>query len=508
MVVAGLSALMVAWADDGLDEAARAERVLLVESINVERLRAAYSDQQTGQRGFVISGDERFLEPYADGLIRARVEQAELERDLRHDPTLFAALQDVTDAAERWRTEDAEPAIATIRQGGTLTEAANVIAKVHFDQLREAIGALASSIERATTQISREAETDRRWALAGLIFAIVATVGVGLAGALLIQRWVVRPVEALTRGVGAAATRDEDMAIPAIGAQELRQVGSAVQGMQQALRAQRDRAVRDREAIEQNTILALELGEALAGELGTFPPGWSVAATLRSAEGYVAGDCYDVFLLSPTVIGVTVLDIAGHGVQAGLLAVRCKDLLSAALRASQSPGEAVRFLSERAPGLASTFLTAFVGRLDTTTGLLTYANAGHPPPLLRSATEVVELMPTGPLIGPLPGARWLSEQVTLPSGASLVVYTDGLTEARRPDGEFYGEARLADLVADAGGAAEDVLTTVTEDLAHFTSGRHADDATVVVLAREVHAAVAAQSVSPQAMVSPPETDRV
>ncbi len=108
--------------------------------------------------------------------------------------------------------------------------------------------------------------------------------------------------------------------------------------MQRTISHQRDDAIRAREAIEQSAILAVQVRSELASDLGDYPDGWTMAAGLRAAEGVVAGDCYDVSLVSPTTIAIIVLDIAGHGAQSAVAALKCKELLKAALRSGLEPG--------------------------------------------------------------------------------------------------------------------------------------------------------------------------
>ena len=163
------------------------------------------------------------------------------------------------------------------------------------------------------------------------------------------------------------------------GPPELKQVAVAVDEMQRTISQQRDDAIRAREAIEQSAILAVQVRSELASDLGDYPEGWTMAAGLRPAEGVVAGDCYDVALLSPTTIGVVVLDIAGHGAQSAIAALKCKELLKAALRSDLEPGAALTWLSEQEHGLGDLFLTAFLAVIDTDSRQ-GYVRQRRPPP--------------------------------------------------------------------------------------------------------------------------------
>jgi serine phosphatase RsbU (regulator of sigma subunit) len=196
-------------------------------------------------------------------------------------------------------------------------------------------------------------------------------------------------------------------------------------------------------------VLAVQVRSELEGDLGDFPAGWTIAAGLRPAEGVVAGDCYEVGLISPTTIAITVLDIAGHGAEAAIAALKCKELLKAGLRAGLAPGRALDWLNAQEQGLDPLFLTAFVAVLDAPTGYGTFANAGHPPALVARGDSITTLRPTGPILGPIPGG-WQTGELQLEEGDKLVVFTDGLIEARDESRAFYGDERLSALVSTLG----------------------------------------------------------
>ena len=240
--------------------------------------------------------------------------------------------------------------------------------------------------------------------------------------------------------------------------------------------------MRAREAIEQNTVLALQIRTELTSDLGDYPDGWTVAAGLRPAEGVVAGDCYDVGLIGPHEIGVIVIDISGHGALAAVAAFKCKELLKAALRSDLEPGACLEWLTSQDLGLDDRFFTAFVATIDTRSGACRYANAGHPPALVVADGGATTLLsPTGPLFGyGRPG--WRTEQVDVEPQSVLSVYTDGLTETRDEAGLFYGEERLTESLGRMRcEQADAVVDGVLADLTEFKPGRLADDVTLVVL---------------------------
>ena len=166
------------------------------------------------------------------------------------------------------------------------------------------------------------------------------------------------------------------------------------------------------------------------------------------------------------------------------MALKSKEILRAALRVPLPPGEALALLAEQVSDMAPSFLTAFVALIDTVSGRCQYANAGHPPPLLaHHKGDLVELPLTGPILGAFT-ATWRTEEVAIPPGGKLAVYTDGLHEARNSADEFYGMERLAALVItlpceDAG----PVIKACFDDLHAFSPARLVDDVTMVLICR-------------------------
>jgi sigma-B regulation protein RsbU (phosphoserine phosphatase) len=484
LIIVGAGAAVTLLALDRYNTDAEHRRELLTDLAVLERLRAAYSDQETAQRGYIISGEASFLGPYDAGQATAASALATLSRDLQRQRPLEQQLANVTDLADRWRVEHAEPEIAVRRTQGQ-EAASRLVAsgagRAQFDALRAAVDSLGATIAAEAQRATDASARARGQAIASLIASVATTASVSVASALILRRWVVRPLESLTEAIERLEA-GELVQIPVDGPRELRSVSLAVDQMQQTLRQQRDRAIRNREMIEQNALLTVQLGNELAGALGDFPPGWTVASSLRAVEGLAAGDCYDVALLSPTTIGLVLLDIAGHGVEASILALKCKELLRAALRNDFAPGEALSWLLSNASGLEDTFLTAFVARIETTTGVFTYANAGHPPALLRVGDSLMALSGTGPLIGPIPDVGWQTIKEIFPPGSTLVAYTDGLTEARDAAGAFFGEARVQRLLANTvTTTASATLRHIVDDLDRFAV-RLRDDATILVVA--------------------------
>lgn len=132
------------------------------------------------------------------------------------------------------------------------------------------------------------------------------------------------------------------------------------------------------------------------------------------------------------------------------------------------------------------FVTAVYGILDPNTGVFTYANSGHNPPLwIRRDGNIERLTRTGIALGVLDGTTRTERSIELQSGECLLLYTDGLTEAFSPTGEIFGEERLQDTIRKADcRSASHLLRAIDKALAEFVETEAlADDLTMLIVRR-------------------------
>ncbi len=212
--------------------------------------------------------------------------------------------------------------------------------------------------------------------------------------------------------------------------------------------------------------------------------GCQVAARWTPASG-IGGDCYDVIRFSDTRLAVSIADVVGKGLPAALLMSNLQAAVRAFATASADPhdvcGSVNRLLCRNiASGKFVTFCYVVV---DLAAQQVTYANAGHNPPLMiRADGRIDALGTTGLVLGVSPDWTYTTGTSPFRPGDRLVCFTDGMTEARNPADEEFGEERLAALAAaTAAGSAESLADVLTKTVIDWTSGAAQDDATLIVV---------------------------
>ena len=218
--------------------------------------------------------------------------------------------------------------------------------------------------------------------------------------------------------------------------------------------------------------------------------GWEIASAYEPARE-VGGDFYDVFRLRDRgdCIGLVVADVTGKGIPAAILMADARGLIHAAADHGDDPADTLGrvnriLVSERASGL---FVTVAHARLDTQTGDLVLARAGHDPlHVLRADGRLEVLEPPGRLIGMVADLDLTSLELSLEPGDAFIGHTDGVTEARSEDGSFYGEDRFRALLTGlAGTTAAGSVDAVVADVASFRGrAEPSDDLTLLIVRRQ------------------------
>jgi serine phosphatase RsbU (regulator of sigma subunit)/pSer/pThr/pTyr-binding forkhead associated (FHA) protein len=203
----------------------------------------------------------------------------------------------------------------------------------------------------------------------------------------------------------------------------------------------------------------------------------------------VSGDYYQVVERPETnEVAVIIADVSGKGIGASLLTAYVDALVNAYLGENLEPAEIFNRISPQmnAKTPVESFATAFLGIFSVDTGKLRYASAGHDPTLLvRSNDDVELLMPTGMPLGLMPEAVYTSTETSLEVGDSLVLYTDGITEAANPEQEEFGRERLIEVCGEhRSEPPKELARSIEKVVDTFVDGvPYHDDRTLVIVRR-------------------------
>jgi serine phosphatase RsbU (regulator of sigma subunit)/pSer/pThr/pTyr-binding forkhead associated (FHA) protein len=212
--------------------------------------------------------------------------------------------------------------------------------------------------------------------------------------------------------------------------------------------------------------------------------GWFAVRGSSQPTYQVGGDYFDIVAVGPDTWSMVIADVSGKGVSSALLAGFLQGAFLTASSTAHIPEVLSRintFLNDRAEH--GKYATMFYSMLNVS-GRLSYANAGHCAPLLVRASGAVEkLTPTSTPVGLVPGARFDLAYQDLAPGDRIVLYTDGVTEARNGAGEFFGRKGLLDAVRRAGSAGcNELHDAIQAAILEFTAGAdQEDDVTLVVI---------------------------
>jgi phosphoserine phosphatase RsbU/P len=224
----------------------------------------------------------------------------------------------------------------------------------------------------------------------------------------------------------------------------------------------------------------------------------AIHGSMQAARS-VGGDFYDYFFIDDHRLAFAIGDVTGKGVPAALFMAVSRTLLRATAARGSSPAECLASVNDTlcAEEVGGMFVTCFYGVLDTRTGCTQICNAGHNPPYILRGNGSVEPTPQvgGFMLGMFADAIYEATTVDLDPGDSLVLYTDGVTEAVNAAEEPYEEERLEAtlrrLAATGATVTEQIVGGVMADVEQFSSGApQADDITVLALTWAAQASAA------------------
>jgi len=248
--------------------------------------------------------------------------------------------------------------------------------------------------------------------------------------------------------------------------------------------------VLERERLEREFQLAREIQQTFLPSKLPELDMWNIAVRWHTAR-QVGGDFYDFIELPGNRVGLVIADVSDKGMPAALYMTVTRTLMRASVPEFVSPAEVLEHVNEMLlmnseNGL---FVTIFYAVLSLETGRLVYANAGHNIPLfLRANDRPLEFLAKGgTALGFLDNLRLEDHTTTINPGDSILLYTDGVTEAFSPEGEIYGDERLSDCLRNLVNlSAEEMLNRLDESLSDFRKNLpYSDDTTMVAIRRLV-----------------------
>lgn len=269
---------------------------------------------------------------------------------------------------------------------------------------------------------------------------------------------------------------------------DLTEKNHALQKAYDELKAAQEQLI-EKERLERELQVASDIQLSILPDVLPTVRNFDFGARILPAR-HVGGDLYDVFLISESKVGVVIGDVADKGVPAALFMARAHALIMAEADTGITPGEVMQLVNRHITHLenSSQFVTALYGILNVGNGEFAFARAGHEPPLLLKPDGSVDRIPYGPGMSlGLWDVITLDERtIRLEPGSTLLLYTDGLTDCRDPEGTPFGLDRIKETLAGSKGlTAQDVCDRLFNTLMEFQDGSPQDDDVTLVA---VHAA--------------------
>ncbi len=210
-----------------------------------------------------------------------------------------------------------------------------------------------------------------------------------------------------------------------------------------------------------------------------------IVAELRAAKE-VGGDFYDYFKIDKDHTAIVIGDISGKGVPAAMFMMKTITCFRNHIGPNKTPAQILKLMNATLAdhNHSQMFVTCFLAIINNNTGELQFANAGHNPPIIGSNKNYRFLKcKTGFVLGALEDAPIVDETIQLQNGESIMLYTDGITEARNPEGEFYGENRFLELMnARDYTCLVETHHALKDDIERFIDGEdQSDDVTIITM---------------------------
>jgi serine phosphatase RsbU (regulator of sigma subunit) len=303
-----------------------------------------------------------------------------------------------------------------------------------------------------------------------------------------LERWVLAPLDEIRTELRMVASGTTHQVIEVANPPEIQLAAADAESMRQNLVAQIDLARAAWQGLEQGAPLVASMRKALSPTaIDTSALGLDVAGQTLPASGAIAGDWWDV-IRTPRGIALAMVDVTGHGPEAGVVGLQIKAIMTAALSAGFAPNSVMERVSAGLADVDALLATAVILEIpNDITEPAQWVNAGHPAGYWVDTNHLITtLNPTGPMLAGFGGA-WESQELFFGAGDRIVLASDGLLETQDEKGEEFGTRGLiASVISGEQSRNSSELTNLIVSTARQDSVTwNRDDVSVVVISRRL-----------------------
>ena len=240
----------------------------------------------------------------------------------------------------------------------------------------------------------------------------------------------------------------------------------------------------EKERLERELKVAADIQMSILPDVLPAPPRFDFGARINPAR-QVGGDFYDVFRVGKNKVAVLIGDVSDKGVPAAIFMARVHALIAAEADTIEDPADVIRKVNAHVTRLekSTQFVTVLYGILNVENGEFNYARAGHEPPLMLLSDGSVNRLPhkSGMAIGLWDEITLDQQAIHLPPGSTLLLYTDGMTDCRNPQGEPFSLGGIKDLLGNyLDLSAQEICDRMLKTLIDYQSGSKQDDDVTLV----------------------------
>ena len=437
-------------------------------------------------RSFIVTGTPTAFEAYQQAREKVISDTDTLSLLVTPDTGIADTIVELESAANLWLSTTVEPAVAQ-RQVVSFTDAEiasfTAMTTAGYIPVAEQTARIQHQVDDwQTAEFNHISDLARRLTTA-LVVSGLTLFGMLLSAYLLLRRWVLTPLDALRAQLqDVAQSGNRNHVITPSGPPELRAAGVDAEVMRRAIVSESDAARAADEGLAQEGPVVNALRAELATQTDPIAHGVVIHGQVQAAEGVLAGDWWGQVILNGGRTALVLIDVSGHGELAGLVTLRLRSVITTALR---SESDAAQALSRAAASLSDAvdgrFATAIIVILDPDANEIIWANAGHPSGWLLPGGDVVgrrELNTTGPLVSVL-GGEWTTSRSSFNSGDVVLLWSDGLVEARQEALDVNDELLSSVVAQSRDNDPAELVPSLLAALRERSTDWRRDDITVV-----------------------------